>query len=528
LKLFDIVGGLAVAGWLVLTGLYVYRAEFQDVTAASELDSALVMKEGETWLNLRRQQKDVGFVHQTRTRLQDGWLLEYDLVMAVSLLGSDRAIETNVKATLDDDGYLEKFNADVTAGDNTFSAQGQVEGTTLTLNVDLGMNPQQRTVDLQEAPRLSSSAVNQLLATDELEPGDTFEESYFDPTTMKMTSMELKYVGETDVELLEETRPAHHIKQKVSGNELDVYVDDDGEILIQEFPLRMVGMRVPPEFGKARASALRRKIGAIKDKKKRGQTSGFDLSVDTALNLIGGASDKEELESELDDNADSAEYLVEGVSEDMELELESARQRAERQDDAWRVRTAAAPDTQEAQPLDDPAPFLASGPRIDADSQSIADLVESADAADADAIAAAVADRLTVAGEAGMSTASSALERGEGDCTEHSLVLVAALRQSDIPARFASGVLFEDGKMSPHQWVQFHDGDTWRDIDITRDDFDVGARHIQLYTHATPEHSGYVHALDQLTITPSTDEPTEPEAAETQDPDADQADQDAP
>ncbi|MGM0558195.1 MAG: transglutaminase-like domain-containing protein [Myxococcota bacterium] len=505
MKLFDIVGGLAVAGWLVLTGLYVYRAEFQDATTSSELDSALVMKEGETWLTLRRENEDVGFVHQTRTRLQEGWLLEYDLVMAISLLGSDRAIETNVKATLDDDGYLEKFNADISAGDNTFAAQGRVEGTTLTLNIDLGMNPQQRIVELQEPPRLSSSAVNQLLATNTLEPGETFEESYFDPTTMKMTSMALKYVGKKEVEILDETRQAHHVKQRMSGNELDVYVDDDGEILIQEFPLRMIGMRVPPEFGKTRAASLRRRLDAMKDKKKTAQANGFDLSLDTALNLIGGASDKEAVEDKLGADAQAGRYVVEGVNDEMELKLTSRRQTVRSLGGEKRlIRTDLRGDADySGEPAADLERYLASGPRVDADSDAIAKLVSTAGEKEPGAIASAVADSLDVAGEAGISTASSALARGQGDCTEHALVLVAALRNADIPARFASGVLHEDDKMTPHQWVQYYDDGAWRELDITRDNMRVGTRHIQLYTHATPEHSGYVHALDQLQIQPA-------------------------
>ena len=289
MKLFDVVGALAVATWVVLAGLYVYETESTAPREVQGLGDEFVMHEGETWLILRRESEEVGFVHQTRTELSDGWLLEYDMLMTIELLGSKQAIDTTVRSRLDHKGYLTEFTAQVNAAGRDFKARGQVDGKTLETELYLTDEPKKKTLQLQEKPRLSSSAFNQLLASGNIEAGDEFAEQFFDPTTMQMTEMVMLYKGKTEVDVFGEKVPGHYIIQKVAGNELDVYVDDRGEILVQEFPLRMIGARMPPELGRARASSIRQTIKEHKKKQKSsGDTAQFDFDLSTAMDLLGG------------------------------------------------------------------------------------------------------------------------------------------------------------------------------------------------------------------------------------------------
>lgn len=288
MKLFDVVGAVVVTTWVVLAGLYVYETESSEPRQVKGLSDDFVMQEGQTWLILRREGDEVGFVHQTRTEITDGWLLEYDMLMTIELLGSERAIDTTVKSRLDHDGYLTEFTAEVNASGRNFKARGEVDGTRLETELYLSDEPKKKTIELQEKPRLSSSAFNQLLASGNLEPGEEFAERFFDPTTMQMTEMVMLYKGETEVDVYDRKLPGHYIIQKVAGNELDVYVDDQGEILVQEFPLRMIGVRVPNELGRARAAAIRKQIKERKDKQKGSGGGEFDFDLGTAMDLLGG------------------------------------------------------------------------------------------------------------------------------------------------------------------------------------------------------------------------------------------------
>jgi hypothetical protein len=292
LKIFDVVGAIVVLTWVVLASIYVWDVEGSKAGPAKDLGAEFVMHEGETWLVLRRDKKDkeVGFVHQTRTPIADGWLLEYDMLMMIDLLGTERAIETKVKSRIDEAGYLEGFSANINASGRSIRAQGEVEDKTIRISINLGGDPREQTIELAEKPRLSSSALNQLLAKGELEAGEEFKQRYFDPTMMQMTDMVMLYKGEKTIDVYDEELLSHHVVQKIAGNELDVYVDDQGEVLIQEFPLRMIGARVPPSLGRTRASLIRKRFKNQQEKQETsGQDSGgFDFNLGTAMEILSG------------------------------------------------------------------------------------------------------------------------------------------------------------------------------------------------------------------------------------------------
>ncbi len=70
----------------------------------------------------------------------------------------------------------------------------------------------------------------------------------------------------------------------------------------------------------------------------------------------------------------------------------------------------------------------------------------------------------------GFATASQVAEHGEGDCTEHALLLAALGRAAGFPTRGASGlVYFEDEQGAPfmgyHMWTQVWNGSDWLDLD---------------------------------------------------------------
>ena len=62
-----------------------------------------------------------------------------------------------------------------------------------------------------------------------------------------------------------------------------------------------------------------------------------------------------------------------------------------------------------------------------------------------------------------------ALERGQGDCTEHMYLFTALARARGIPARGVGGfVVAESGVLRSgdyHNWAEFHASDTWRVAD---------------------------------------------------------------
>lgn len=82
-------------------------------------------------------------------------------------------------------------------------------------------------------------------------------------------------------------------------------------------------------------------------------------------------------------------------------------------------------------------------------------------------------------------SASDALARRSGDCTETAVLLAAAARARGIPARVVSGIAYSSrftGQahvFSPHMWVQAWDGQRWTSYDAGLGAFDTG--HIAMH-----------------------------------------------
>jgi hypothetical protein len=82
-----------------------------------------------------------------------------------------------------------------------------------------------------------------------------------------------------------------------------------------------------------------------------------------------------------------------------------------------------------------------------------------------------------------ISRASQVLARKVGDCTEHSLLLVALARAAGIPARPVAGVTYmgdELGRFGWHEWVEVELDGKWVQVDPSWSESIANATHIKL------------------------------------------------
>lgn len=91
----------------------------------------------------------------------------------------------------------------------------------------------------------------------------------------------------------------------------------------------------------------------------------------------------------------------------------------------------------------------------------------------------------------GLASAGEVARTGQGDCTEHAVLLAALLRGAGIPSRTVSGLMYVDHMLDRqslfgyHMWTQAWIDGRWVDLDAILDgqrDFD--ATHIALSTSA--------------------------------------------
>ncbi len=500
MRLFDVVGGAVLVSWIALVATFTYKVNVLDVAPEVEASDTIVITPGSSWMILSREGKEIGYVHEVRTGLDEGWLFEYEMMMAIAIAGQDRLIDTNMKATLDHDARLMSFQGSVDSLLGTFALKGDVtpldEGARVDLVIDLGGEPSERAIPLPELPRLSSNALNQLIAQPDLKPGTVYEQEFFDPMSMGANKLVYEYVERKMVNVYDEEIDALHFRQKVMGNELDVFVTPQGEIVIQEFPMRTIGVRMPAVLAKSRVNNLRNELmrgrknaraagqGGVSD--QIGQVAGIleransgqVRGVKGALQLLGDVLD-------VGTEASASSYWrVEGLDPDAPLALESPRQRI-LSGGAERSVTVALDPTGDAglrpwspAPLsdDDRAALLAVSPEPPASDPPVADVPGESDAEPAEEAKTPVAI-LTAARDASGGTLTNA-------------AAVMALRRAGIPARFASGAsqIGDSGEVSRlYGWIQFHDGARFVDADPSKADFALGPFTLQLRVSAENE-----------------------------------------
>lgn len=262
LKLFDIIGIVVVAFWLGLAGFYIYQNQSSPSADAYQRSDQFVMREGSSWYVLGRNDQDAGFVHQTRTALTDGWLLEHDTFMVVTIGEVTQLIESSVKTRLGVDGFISQFTTEVTTSGGVFRATGRVEDLSLHLTTSQAEETKTQDIALDAPIRMSSNALNTLLATEEFVPGESYGGRFFDPYKAEILDVQMRYIEHKPLEVYDETFEADHFRKRVGSRELDFYVDKNAELLIRAFPVRTTSARIPAVLGKTRSASIRRQIEA--------------------------------------------------------------------------------------------------------------------------------------------------------------------------------------------------------------------------------------------------------------------------
>ena len=113
-----------------------------------------------------------------------------------------------------------------------------------------------------------------------------------------------------------------------------------------------------------------------------------------------------------------------------------------------------------------------------------------------------VSDSMRPSYSARLTNALEVLESLEGDCTEHSILLVALARAAGIPAREVAGLIYSDQPQPGfyfHQWAKVWVGE-WMDVDPTFDQVYADATHIKLSEGDLIEQVKLLPVIGQLSI----------------------------
>jgi len=465
-KLTRPLGLLAVAAWVVQMGVLLNHAYLQaaPVTLAADLS-----RYGTTahWKGIYYRGEKVGFSVSQTLPTDDGYELQEDGELQLSLMGVTTPARMRTSATVDRAFALRTFSFSLDPGTGAISVNGTLDGRRLLLTIETPQGTRQETRELEEPPALALN-LGRLLAAAGLETGRRLEMSLFDPATLRNAPMTIDVEAREVVWVSGLPVPAFRIQSRFAGVSSTSWITDVGEVIKEESPMGLVVLKESRERATARA-----------------------MSAEASADLLEAAAIAPELSRPIDDPAAVERLRIRLSGFDLHAldagDLRGAGQTLE--GDVLEVRSA---DTLKPGPADPDADrYLAPEPLIESDAPEIRAEAEKA-LAGATApseqaerlvryVNAHIEKKLTVS----LPSALEVLRTRVGDCNEHTALYVAMARASGLPARVAVGLVFLRGAFYYHAWpevyVTFPDGrGLWQSVDPTLNQYPADATHVRL------------------------------------------------
>jgi Transglutaminase-like superfamily len=445
---------------------------------------ALPAEANEQWHGIYSEGKKIGYSRRVRKPTEDGFTVESDAQIELSMMGTMQLVRTSLRAETDRSLVLRRFVFHLRSGSTDFTLRGVAQGNELALTSDaFGA----RAVRLPiSTPIALSETLADFIGQERLETGRTLRYSLFDPLSDAPAPVSLT-VGPIERVLLPAgARAAYRVDEEYRGTHFRLWVDAKGEVVKEEGPL---GMTIVRERD-ASAAMTGIEIGA-----------GVDLGAAAAIRVAGTiASPRSAQRLRL---RVAAAPAVAALAFPPRQRLEDQILIVERDDErALRSYALPARDPERADDLRPTAFFQSDDPAI---RRLAAEIV----GGDSDAMRSArrlldwVHRNLAKVPTISVPNAASVLAERKGDCNEHAILYAALARAAGLPARMIAGVVYmpADGATPAgfyyHAWNEVWLG-AWAAVDPTFGQFPADATHVALVEGGPDKDIALIDTLGQL------------------------------
>jgi len=467
------VSAVFVIAWIVSMAVLVKRS-YIDASAANLATDLARYGSSAEWRGVYYRGEKIGFTVSQTVPSEDGFELQEDGRLQMSLLGATTPAALHTTARVDSNFALRSFEFSLDPGTGPVVVRGRVDpsasasGARLIIDITSAGNTRTETRQLSGPPVLSQN-FSRLLAGGRLTAGSRQQWTIFDPATLRNQPVTVDIGGR---ELVRNTGerpiPAFRVDMEYQGLRTTSWITDTGDVVREESPLGLITVREDAD------SAQRLSVPA------RVQTDLLEASavVPIMRQRIDDPRDVRFLRLELD-GADLSNADLQGSNQ------------------AVRGSTIELTDPQALRPgpadrdLDEylkPEPFIESdAPEIHAEAEkAIAGAVGTR--ARAESLTRYVNALLDKKPTVSLPSALEVLRTKVGDCNEHTALYVAMARSIGIPSRIAVGLTYVRGLTGAfyyHAWpeVYIDDGPNrgmWLPVDPTLNEFPADATHLRL------------------------------------------------
>lgn len=497
------IPALILIAWVIMAAFLVKREYFTAepvwLPGSARPDTGVV----EWWSGIYMEGQKVGYAYARRSSQGDTlYRVRGTQLLRLTTLGVTQVINLRNEATLNPDFSLRSFSFALSTDDasssltapgrrggmtSSFEMRGGVDGRRLRVMVIRGGETVGREQVIPvEGPIYLNAGPDMLLAQGGFEIGESIRVPTFDPATMRTESSEIRVAGLDTIDVRGQRYPAFRLETEYFGFTIRVWVNERGEELRGEVPLGVTTLETVREsYEQALNEGWDEKItldlvnlaaipagvmkieGARQTDSMSVHISGIDL---TKFDLTFG---RQELIEEI------IEVSKEDLSEFQDYQLPSTE---------WAHRR-----------------YLQSTPHVESEHPMIVVRMNRIRRLERNARPFAeklvhwVYEYLDKVPTAGIPSALEVLNRGGGDCNEHTVLFTALARAAGLPTVMNAGVVYLDGKFYYHAWPSVWLGD-WVAVDPTFDQFPADATHISFIRGGLDRQVDLIRIMGRISI----------------------------
>src|SRR5262245_18710899 len=247
------VSAIIVIAWVASMAILVKRSYFDPSAANLATDLARYGSNAE-WRGVYYRGEKIGFTVSQTVPRDDGFELQEDGRLQMSLLGASSAAAQHTAARVDSNFMLRAFDFSLDPGAGAIVVRGRVEliggsggRARLLIAITSAGSTRTETRELTEAPVLSQNFAR-LLAGGRLVAGSRQQCAIFDPATLRNAPVTVA-IGNREIvrNAGERPLPAFRVDMEYAGLRTTSWITDTGDVVREESPLGLITVRESAE-----------------------------------------------------------------------------------------------------------------------------------------------------------------------------------------------------------------------------------------------------------------------------------------
>ena len=492
---------LTLVAWIVSMGVLVSRAYLQ-ASPNLAVDLARYGSAAE-WRGVYYRGEKIGFTVSQTVPLEDGFELQEDGRLQMSLLGATTAAAIQTKAQVGRDFALRSFEFSLDPGTGRVTVSGRVNGRRLTITTRTSSGTQTEERELADVPLLNLN-LSRRLASQGLKAGSRQEWLVFDPATLRNETVVVE-VGKREMvdvyaastiggrqDVLRAARrsiPAFRVDMTFAGLRTSSWITDTGEVVREESPMGLMTVREAPEIARRMAIGGRVQGDLLEAAAVVPARTATSRRLDDPRDVRRLKLRLEGIDLATSDLQGAGQTVTDGVMEIVDARL-------------LRGGTADA----DLQRYLQPEPLIESDdPAIRAEARAALEGVTGT-RAQAERLTRRVNAMLDKKPTVSLPSAREVLRTKVGDCNEHTALYVAMARAAGIPSRIAVGLVYTRGAFYYHAWPEVFVDEgrargVWLPVDPTFNQFPADATHVRLARGGLDRQAAILPLVGKLKMT---------------------------